>query len=85
MIISVIRRHDRFIAGKITLFQVVRYFLYDNWFETAINDYPIIGTYSGNNLTKFWEQPILIDDVMPHNIKVGCVFSDDRFIEGLIK
>ena len=46
------RRHDRFIAGKITFFQVVRYFLNDYWFETAIYDYPIIGTYSDNNLTK---------------------------------
>ena len=73
------------LRGKITFFQVVRYFVYDNWFETAIYDYPIIGTYSDNNLTKFWEQQILIDDVMPHNIKVGCGFSDDRFIAGLIK
>ena len=47
------RRHDRFIARKITFFQVVRYCLYDNWFETAINVYPIIGTYCDKNLTKF--------------------------------
>ena len=47
------RRHDRFIAGKITFFRVVRYLLYDNWFEIAMYDYPIIGTYSDNNLTKF--------------------------------
>ena len=47
------RRHDWFIAGKITFFKVVRYFLYDNCFATAIYDYPIIGTYSNNNLTKF--------------------------------
>ena len=47
------RRHDRFIAGKITFFKVVRYFLYDNWFETTIYDYPIIGTNSDNTLTKF--------------------------------
>ena len=77
-----VRRSDRFIVGEFTCFYVIRDCSHDNGFEHAFKVCPIIGMYNDNSLTQFLEKTNSSRDVMPDNIEVGCVFSDDRFIAG---